>query len=545
MDQTNSISMDPNPLPLANKGKMPPSIPYIIGNEAAERFSFYGMKAILTTFLAAQFFASSANPNAAANEQTHAFIAMTYLLPLVGGMLADWFLGKYKTILYLSLLYCVGHACLAAFETSLSGFTMGLMFISMGAGGIKPCVSANVGDQFDRSNQHLMSKVFNAFYFSINFGSFFSTLLIPYTLKHYGPAVAFGLPGILMAVATFIFWLGRDKYVHIEPKGDSNKLMIFLNVVAALAISYYVCDMNKGFGYAFLDGQGPLLLMTLLLVILSAFIFQKQWFATPGNFIGINLYALTHGGFKAAENRYTAKTVEGIKAVWNVLLVFAFIPIFWALYDQNGSEWVLQAQNLNRNFMGVEWQAEQVQAINPILILTFIPLFTFLLFPFIEKMGVKVTPLRKIGVGLVLTAISFIIIATLQSWIDALPMIADASGKMVRELTNAPNIVWQLLAYAVLTAAEVLVSITGLEYAYTQAPKTMKSTIMACFLLTVTLGNVLVAQINNSISKGGFFAQFEGASYYWLFFGVICAFTLLYFFIAPRIKEHSYVGNED
>lgn len=105
----------------AESAKMPRSVPYIIGNEAAERFSFYGMKAILTTYLAAQFFANTANPQAAANEQTHAFIAMTYLLPLVGGMMADWFLGKYRTILYLSIVYCLGHAFLAMFETNLTG----------------------------------------------------------------------------------------------------------------------------------------------------------------------------------------------------------------------------------------------------------------------------------------------------------------------------------------------------------------------------------------------------------------------------------------
>lgn len=528
--------------PPSKTGKMPRSIPYIIGNEAAERFSFYGMKAILTTFLAGTFFATSANPEAQANEQTHTFIALTYLTPLLGGMAADWFLGKYKTILYVSLLYCVGHAMLATFEANLQGFSLGLLLIAMGAGGIKPCVSSNVGDQFDHTNQHLISKAFDAFYFSVNFGSFFSTLLIPYTLKHYGAAVAFGIPGILMGIATFVFWLGRHRYVKVAPKGDKNKVVIFLTTLIALIISYYVCDMNKGFGYKFLDGVGPLLLLMLVLVIIFAFIFKKQWFAKPGNFIGINLYALTHGGFKQAEAEYGTSTIEGIKAVWNILSVFAFIPIFWALYDQNGSEWVLQAQNLNRNFWGIQWQAEQVQAINPILILVFIPLFSFVLIPAIQKMGIKVTPLRKIGAGLVLTALSFIIIAILQTWIDALPTTTDpVTNKTIIDLTNAPNIAWQLFAYAVLTAGEVLVSITGLEYAYTQAPPSMKSTIMACWLLTVTVGNVLVSQINNSIAHNGFFAQFQGASYYWLFFGIICATIALYLIISPRITEKSYL----
>jgi POT family proton-dependent oligopeptide transporter len=536
-------------------GKMPAGVPYIIGNEAAERFSFYGMKAILTTFLAAQFFNGN---ETMANEQTHAFIAMTYLLPLIGGMLADWFLGKYNTIFWLSLVYVAGHACLSVFENSLGGFLAGLMLISIGSGGIKPCVSANVGDQFDQTNSHLMTNVFNAFYFSINFGSFFSTLLIPWTLKWYGPSVAFGIPGILMAIAAFVFWLGNDKYVRVPPKGDSNKVVIFICTVAALAISYFVCDVNKGFGIALLTGQGPLLVLTLLLVIAFALIFKKQWFARPGNFIGINLYALANGGFAAAEKEYGEKTISGIKSVWNVLAVFAFIPIFWALYDQNGSEWVQQAKYMNRNFMGILWQPEQIQAINPVLIMVFIPIFLFGLFPLVAKMGIKVTPLRKIGVGFFLTALSFVFIALPQAQIDGflhtLPagISNDERTKLIEAYAssgNAPSILWQLLAYTIITAAEVLISTTGLEYAYTQAPKTMKGTIMACWLLTVTIGNVVVSQVHTLMKDGGILSGLEGshgtpgAAFYWLFLGVCLATGILFVLISPRIKEHNYVGN--
>ena len=465
------------------KGKYPKSVPYIVGNEAAERFSFYGMKAILTVFLL-DFFIKHFNlaqdvAEARANEQTHLFITLTYFLPIAGGILADWFMGKYRTILYLSIVYCAGHACLAAFDNNLTGFMFGLMLISIGSGGIKPCVSANVGDQFDKTNQDLLSKVFGWFYFSINFGSFFSTLLTPYLYHKYGPSVAFGVPGILMAIATFIFWLGRKKYIRVPPSG-----------------------------------------------------FKKE------NFLAINFYALFNIGKKqkgqslldVATNKYSKESVDGIKSVWNVLAVFAFIPIFWALYDQNGSEWVIQATKMNLNFLGVTWLPAQVQAINPLLILAFIPLFGYVLYPAVEKMGIKVTPLRKIGAGMVLTALTFVIIAWIQTRID--------NGE-------SPNIVWQILAYIIITAAEILISITGLEYAYTQAPKSMKSTIMAFWLLTVSLGNYFVSLLNSNISNKGFFAQLEGAKYYWFFFGIMCGFTLLFFLLSSRIKERSYIGYED
>lgn len=531
-------------------GKMPTAVPYIIGNEAAERFSFYGMKAILTTFLATYFFLGQYNGDvaqaqSAANAQTHGFIALTYALPLIGGMLADWFLGKYRTIFYLSLVYCLGHALLAIFENQLDGFIFGLLLISLGSGGIKPCVSANVGDQFDKSNQHLMSGVFSAFYFAINFGSFFSTLLTPFLLKAYGPAVAFGIPGILMGLATIVFWLGRNKYVKVPPKGDKNKAVVFANVVGAFLISYGL-DLQYGIG------TGGLLGSWLVLTLASALMFQKWWFAKPGNFIGINLYALLNGGFRAAEERYSVPTIDGVRAVWRVLSVFAFIPFFWALYDQNGSEWVLQAKMMDKNFLGVEWQAEQVQAINPILILLFIPLFTTVIYPLVEKMGIKLTPLRKIGAGFLLTALSFIFIAIPEASIhEFILTIPDKSTPEARQALidqylasgNAPSIAWQLVAYAIITAGETLISITGLEYAYTQAPPSMKSTIMACWLLTVTLGNVLVEVIHKLMNSNPAVHNFlAGSMFYWFFMGICLVTLVVFMLVSPRIKEKSYIG---
>ncbi len=511
--------------------KMPSAIPYIIGNEAAERFNYYGLRAILTTFMVSQFFSAkypaaageefSQAAVAAANGATHDFVAMSYLLPLFGGMLSDWFWGKYKTILYLSMVYVLGNIMLACTTTNETLFTSALMLIALGAGGIKPCVSANVGDQFDDTNSHLLSKAFDAFYFSINAGSFLSILLIPYLNKNYGPAVAFGVPAIAMTIAIAFFYAGRDRYVKIAPKGDDNKKVIFATSFATLVASYIYWDKVQH------AGTGPVIFCWLILVIIVAFIFKKQWFAKPGNFIGINLYALTNGGFDAAAKEYSDATIEGVKAVWRVFSVFAFIPVFWALWDQNQSEWVIQAKSMDLNFMGIKWEAEQISAVNAILILAFIPLFSFGIYPGLRKLGVNVTPMRKFGAGLVVTAFSFVIISLIQERIDA---------------GETPSISWQLLAYVILTAGEIMVSITGLEYAYTQSPPSMKSTIMGCYLLMVTLGNVLVSMIQKSIEHGGFFAQFKGAAFFWLFTGICAGTAVLFMAISPYIKEKNYIG---
>lgn len=201
---------------------MPPGVPYIVGNEAAERFSFYGMKAILTVYMTKYLmdWAGKSQPMTGEEAKTyvHLFVASAYFFPVLGAILSDWLWGKYRTIFWLSLVYCLGHLALAVVPAR-EGLFLGLILIAIGAGGIKPCVSAHVGDQFGAKNRHLLGRVFGWFYFSINFGSFISTLLTPWVLQHYGPHWAFGIPGILMGLATLVFWLGRKKFVHVPPGG--------------------------------------------------------------------------------------------------------------------------------------------------------------------------------------------------------------------------------------------------------------------------------------------------------------------------------------
>ena len=138
--------------------------------------------------------------------------------------------------------------------------------------------------------------------------------------------------------------------------------------------------------------------------------------------------------------------------------------------------------------------------------------------------------MRKIGAGLVVIGFSFVIIALLQEQIDA-------GGK--------PSLWWQILAYILLAASEILVSVTCLEYAYTHSPKSMKSTMSALYLLGISAGNLLVGLINGNIVNKGFFSQFTGAKYYWLFIGMLTVFFVLFLLISKRLPEKSYVGVED
>ena len=191
----------------SSSGRMPRQIPYIIANEGCERFSFYGMRNILTPFLISTLllFLPESERTGEAKHVFHTFVIGVYFFPLLGGWLADRYFGKYNTVLWFSLIYCAGHACLALFEDNRTGFYTGLFLIALGSGGIKPLVASFVGDQFDKTNKDKAKVVFDAFYWIINFGSFFASLLMPLFLKNYGPSVAFGIPGIMMFIATMVF----------------------------------------------------------------------------------------------------------------------------------------------------------------------------------------------------------------------------------------------------------------------------------------------------------------------------------------------------
>jgi len=225
--------------------KTPAGIPYILGNELAERFSFYGMRCILVFFMT-HLLANAAGELAPMTEDQskvwfHLFVSAVYFTPLIGALISDIWLGKYRTILFFSMLYCLGYAGLA-FNHTRVGLGAGLILIAIGSGVIKPCVSANVGDQFGKTNKHLLARMYSWFYFAINLGAFISNLLIPELLDRYNATVAFGVPGGLMVLATFVFWLGRKKFVHIPRGGAAFVKECFsgegLKTIGKLAIIY-------------------------------------------------------------------------------------------------------------------------------------------------------------------------------------------------------------------------------------------------------------------------------------------------------------------
>jgi len=636
--------------------RMPSGIPYIVANEGAERFSFYGMKAILKIYMIALLVRfvdeTTVSPEimnearARSTEVVHLFVAGVYAFPLLGAVIADRLLGKYRTILWVSLIYCAGHAVLAVagrlgamnqFEAAELSMYLGLGLIAVGSGGIKPCVSANVGDQFNPSNAHLVTKVYQIFYFIINYGSFFSTVLTPLLLRYFGPEVAFGVPGVLMGIATIVFWMGRNKMVHVPPK-PGGKLGLFDVVVTtllftplfAVIIGYFVLwehflslaqEEAQRSGGEFSGVSLELVtqyfahywwlpVATFAAAALGFFLFRlRQRVESDNGFLSVLLYNVTHqhertqgsSFFDVGRARFGEEAGDGPPAVLKIMVVFSMVSVFWALFDQHASTWVDQARQmalglvvpaylgywalgavivlslyggvwlfrwianaplsrgLTVKFVGavlalgilaalgdlfgppmgtivpgtefarerllrVQMDAAQLSALNPIFVMIVIPALNILLYNPLRNRGIEIKPLQKMTAGMFLSAGAFAAAAILQQAIQT------AGDGVVHGL-------WQVVPYFIMTVAEVLVSITGLEFAYTQAPRAMKSTIMSFWLLCVTFGNLLVAflaPLQKTITLSSFF---------WLFAGLMAVAATIFWLLARLYKGKSYLQN--
>ena len=428
--------------------RMPPGIPYIISNEFAERFCFYGINSILTIYLV-QFLHFTDAKGAAWQSL---FKSGAYFFPMIGAIVADVFWGKFRTIMTFSIVYCAGCVSLALFSDTPTAIGLGLLMVAFGTGGIKPCVSTNVGDQFTSKNQHLIERAFSWFYLAINWGSSISIWFCPILLSKYGPRLAFGMPAAMMFVATIVFWLGRKKFVVVPPAGRAWLKDVF--------------------------------------------------------------------------------SAEGGKLVLNLIVIYFFVACFWMLWDQsNGNTWTLQAQsslmnkNLGLGLFDYTVLPAQIQVVNGFFIILLIPVFTYVIYPFFGKFF-EVTPLRRIGAGLFTIAASFVIVGWIEQQIQ--------SGHSV-------SLWWQILAYVVLTAAEIL---GGAK------PEPLQGTFLVSKIDAANSRVQLMDVVERApLKTQGAYRDtgrvetyyLVGPNYFYFFIVVMAVMGVIFIFFASRYQEKTHV----
>ncbi|XP_058681577.1 solute carrier family 15 member 1-like [Ammospiza caudacuta] len=388
----------------------PLSIFFIVINEFCERFSYYGMKAVLTLYFT-RFLHWDDN---FATAIYHTFVALCYLTPILGAIIADSWLGKFKTILYLSIVYAIGQTVLSvgsindltdhnqdgspdAIAVNVALSMVGLILIAFGTGGIKPCVSAFGGDQFEDDQEKQRSTFFSLFYLSINAGSLLSTLITPtirasecgiHSKQECYP-LAFGVPAILMAVALVVFVIGSRMYKKAKPQGN---VMLEVSKCVGFAIKNRFRHRSKEFPK------------------------REHW-------------------LDWASDKYDKRLIAQIKMVLRVLFLYIPLPMFWAVFDQQGSRWTLQATAMNGDF-GFKIQPDQMQIVNPILIVIMVPVADSLIYPLIKKCKLNFTPLKKMTVGMFLGSMAFVAAALVQVQIDNHNPVFPAAGQTQIKLIN-------------------------------------------------------------------------------------------------------------
>uniref|UniRef100_A0A3P9B648 Solute carrier family 15 member 1 n=1 Tax=Maylandia zebra TaxID=106582 RepID=A0A3P9B648_9CICH len=395
----------------------PLSIFFIVVNEFCERFSYYGMRAVLVLYF--KHFLQWDDD--LATSIYHTFVALCYLTPILGAIVADSWLGKFKTIVYLSIVYTIGQVAMAVsavhditdsnrdgtpdnmtFHVALS--MVGLFLIALGTGGIKPCVAAFGGDQFSEHQDKQRRTFFSVFYLCINGGSLLSTIITPILRgqecgiysqqKCY--SLAFGVPAALMVVALVVFIVGSGMYYKAEPEGN-----IMLDVCKCIGFA-----INNRYRHR--SNQYPR---------------RQHW-------------------MDWAEEKYDKLLIAQIKMVLKVLFLYIPLPMFWTLFDQKGSRWTLQATTMNGYFGKLVIQPDQMQIFNPILILTLVPIMDSVIYPLIKKCGFNFTPLKRMTVGMFLAAMAFVCAALVQVEIDkTLPVFPSASQSQLKLLNMGSSAV--------------------------------------------------------------------------------------------------------
>jgi POT family proton-dependent oligopeptide transporter len=277
-----------------------------------------------------------------------------------------------------------------------------------------------------------------------------------------------------MFIATIVFWAGRRKYVMVPPAPpDADS---FLRVAKTALLAAKPGEKRPG-----------LVVAVLGLVFAAAALVAMPQLGFVASACLALVFILGFGGagtwmhIERARRVHPDEAVDGVRGVLRVLVVFALVTPFYSLFDQKASTWILQANHMVRP----SWlEAAQMQALNPALVLALIPLNNFVVFPWLRRLGYEPSTLWRMTVGMAITGLSWIVVGVFQ-------LVLDGAGPL--------HIAWQILPYVLLTLGEVLVSATGLEFAYSQAPPSMKGVMMSLWYLAVTVGNLWVLLANAAV----------------------------------------------
>ncbi|KAG8416376.1 peptide transporter ptr2 [Metarhizium acridum] len=431
--------------------------------ELCERFAYYGCKALFQNYLST---ADGLHMSRKAATALNVFFTFfSYLTPILGAVIADHHLGRYRTIVLFSVFYAIGLLVLwtTALPTSIShdgklaGFIIAIVTIALGTGGIKCNVAPLIADQYSRKSMAIKTKaktgerviidpalayhqIYIVYYACIELGSL-SGLATPFMEKHIG----FWAPFLLTFLALGILILGQKTYVTQRAEGG---VITKAFNVAALMTFYRATDAPK-----------------------------PSWRAARG----------------MSPVSWDDSFVDDIKKTLNACKVFAFYPIIWVCFSQLSSNLVSQAGQMETHGVPNDF----MQSLEQIAVLVFLPIIDRVIMPLLRRRGIILRPITRIAIGFFAIGLGMAYAAIVQKIIYNAPPCYDhplacpaakVGGKF---LPNKVHVAIQTPLYVCFGIASIFLNVAGPEYAYTQAPPNLKSFIQSLYLLTVAFGSAL------------------------------------------------------
>ncbi|ORY00039.1 PTR2-domain-containing protein [Basidiobolus meristosporus CBS 931.73] len=445
-------------------GRIPIAAWFIIINEFCERFAYYGGSAPFTNYV--QFPPNDPNQAGALGKGQSVSTALKqfftffcYLTPLFGAVIADQYLGKYKTILIFSIIYMLGWLILTItaipsimFTAGYPGYIVSLIVIGLGTGGIKPLVSPMAADQYSQAEPEVCvikgervvvdpelnaQHLYNWFYWAVNVGSLIGGIVTPQIELHSGFWLAYLVPTCMFVVAIVVFVAGNKLYRKVPPSGDS------------AIVKGYRC-----YKYAYQRASKASVKPANILD------------AAKSSCEGIPAETESERASRVWDDRF----VDDLKQTIMACKIFIPLAIYWTAYNQITSNLISQAavMDLPKNIPN-----DIVNNIDPITLIIFLPLMDLFVYPILRKMNMNPRPMTRITIGFFLGALAMAASAIVQNEIyrrqdHGLPLL---------------SVWWQIPAYVLIALSEIFASVTSLEYSYTHAPDSLKGTVSALSLL--------------------------------------------------------------
>jgi POT family proton-dependent oligopeptide transporter len=456
-------------------GENLPASAYLIAVvELTERFTYYGAQGLFQNYISNSKNGSDGAKGLGMGHQAATglnlfFQWFCYVTPILGAIIADQYLGKYKTILLFCVFYWVGLVILwttslpaaQAHGAGMPGYIVAIIIIGLGTGGIKSNIAPLIADQYQRRSMAIKTeksgervvidpaityqRIYMIFYWCINVGAL-SLMATPFMEKYEGFWTAFLMCFVMFNVGIITLVVRRKTYIIRPPQGS-----VITDAFKALGMMIGARNMDAA---------------------------KPSW-------------REAHGKTKVVP--WNDHFVEELKRALRACKVFVFYPIFWVCYGQFSTNFVTQAGQMQGHGMPNDF----MQNFDPVSILVFTPILESLVYPMLRKAGIELRPIMRITIGFWLGALCLAYAAIVQHLIYNAGPCYDAPGECAAgkdgdtKLPNNVHIAVQVPAYLFIGLSEIFISVTGLEYAYTKAPPSMKSFVQSIYLFTNAFGSAI------------------------------------------------------